>query len=191
MDLFNYLHNLDLKILHFVNGDLAHKANDFVLKLWTAEAPWFALAGFFFVQTAYRRQWREFKTLLWLGATVGVSDAVCAQIIKPFAARLRPCKVEELVRVVEGCAGSLSFPSNHASNAAAFAVFWLLWKGPRAGALALSCMFVVGFSRIYLGNHYPSDVFGGFVFGSVIACLSYLLYSRFMRHEKKGQTEAV
>lgn len=187
MNLFDLLKSSDLKILHYVNTELAHPANDFVLKIWTAEAPWFALAAFFLAQTAYRRQWLEFKTILWIGATVGATDAIAAQIIKPFVGRIRPCKIEGLVRVVEGCAGSLSFPSNHASNAAAFALFWFFWKGPRAGVLALGCMFFVGLSRIYLGNHYPSDVLGGFIFGGSIACLSYLLYRNVWKR-KKAQT---
>ena len=188
MDLIDLLHAWDLKILRLINVEMARLGNDFVMKLWSAKAPWFALAGLLLAQTAYRRQWFSFKTILWIAATVGLSDALAAQILKPAVGRLRPCKIEDLVRIVEGCAGSLSFPSNHASNAAAFAVFWLLWKGPRAGALALGCMFFVGLSRVYLGNHYPSDVLGGFVFGCSIACLSFVLYSRVMRNEKKGQT---
>lgn len=190
MDLIEYLHGIDLKILHYINGDWAHKANDFVFKLWSAEAPWFALTALILGICAYRRQWRDLLSVLWVGATVGISDAVCAQIVKPFVGRLRPCKIEDLVRVVEGCAGSLSFPSNHASNGAAFAVFWLLWKGPKAGAVALGCMLMVGISRVYLGNHYPSDVLGGFVFGGVVASLSYLVFNKVMLKEKKGQAKA-
>lgn len=176
MSLIDYLHDLDLKILHAINTNLAHSWNDNLFRIWSSEAPWFALAGFFFLQTAYRRQWGNFRSLLWLGATVGFADAFAAQIIKPWVGRIRPCKLDEFVRVVDGCAGSLSFPSNHSANGAAFAVFWLLWKGPKAGALALGCMFFVGFSRVYLGVHYPSDVLGGFAIGSVIAVISFAIY---------------
>ncbi|RZA18511.1 MAG: phosphatase PAP2 family protein, partial [Proteobacteria bacterium] len=144
MDLIDLLHATDLKILKFINSDLARLGNDYVMKIWTAEAPWFLLAGFFLLKTAYRRQWYDLKGLIWMAATVGASDALAAHLIKPFAGRLRPCKVEALVRVVEGCAGSMSFPSNHASNAAAFAVFWWLWQGPRAGVIAVACAVVVG-----------------------------------------------
>ncbi len=121
MSLIDLLYVSDLKILHFVNITLARPLNDFVFKIWSSEAPWFSLTAFFLLQTAYRRQWINFRTLLWLGATVGVSDAFAAQVIKPWAGRIRPCKVEGLVRIVEGCAGSMSFPSNHAANGAAFA----------------------------------------------------------------------
>jgi undecaprenyl-diphosphatase len=176
MDLIPMFRAADLGVLRFINADLANPTNDILMKIWSMEAPWFILAAFFLVKTAYRRQWSECKALLWIAATIGVSDALAAHVIKPLIGRLRPCKVEALVRIVEGCAGSLSFPSNHASNAAAFAVIWWLWQGPRAGILASACAIVVGFSRVYLGYHYPSDVVGGFILGTSIACVSFLLF---------------
>ncbi len=189
MNLIDLLYAVDLKILHFVNHTLARPLNDLLFKIWSAQAPWFALTAFFLIQTAYRRQWHFFRTLLWLGATVGVTDALAAQILKPWIGRIRPCKVEDLVRIVEGCAGSLSSPSNHAANAGAFAIFWFLWQGPRAGALALACMFMVGLSRVYLGMHYPSEVLGGFAFGGLIGALSYALYAKLKIGAKKGAQE--
>lgn len=189
MKLIDLLHAIDLKILHFSNTSLAGPACDILLKLWSSEAPWFILAAFFFLQTAYRRQWQNFRTLLWLGATVGVSDAFAAQIIKPLVGRIRPCRVEGLVRIVDGCAGSLGFPSNHAANGAAFALFWFLWKGPRIGSLALVCALMVGFSRVYLGMHYPSDVLGGFLLGGLIGSISFAIFKRTGIGEKKGAVE--
>ncbi len=187
MDLITQLQDLERIVLRVANAGMASYPNDVVMKLWSAEWPWFTLAAFFLLQTAYRRQWQEFKTLLWMSATVGVTDIFAAQILKPWIGRIRPCKVEDLVRIVDGCAGSLSFPSNHAANAAAFAVFWFLWKGPRFGVLALACMTVVGFSRVYLGNHYPSDVLGGFLLGTVVAVLSFSLHRKFLLNNKKSQ----
>ncbi|HSF17175.1 MAG TPA: phosphatase PAP2 family protein [Vicinamibacteria bacterium] len=65
-----------------------------------------------------------------------------------------------------------SFPSGHAQNAT---VFWgllgfqvrKLWFG---GVCALM-IFLIGFSRIYLGVHFPSDVAAGIAFGAAIAWL--------------------
>lgn len=72
--------------------------------------------------------------------------------------------------------GSFSFPSGHALFATAFfgglaVLLWARLRGARArlavALLAAACILLIGFSRIYLGVHYPSDVLGGFAAGIV------------------------
>ncbi len=176
MGLFDLLHGLDLKILYFANRQIATPWDDILFKIWSSPAPWLMIAAILLTKTAYGRQWSEIKTILWLAATVGFTDAFAAQMIKPFLGRLRPCKIENFIRIVDGCAGSLSFPSNHAANGAAFTVFWLLWYGPKKALPAIGAVLMVGFSRLYLGMHYPTDVLGGFAFGGLIGALSFGLF---------------
>ena len=63
-----------------------------------------------------------------------------------------------------------SFPSGHtfASFAAAVSVF-LYYK--KAGTAAIILAFLIGFSRLYLFVHFPTDVLAGFVIGVMIALL--------------------
>ncbi|NTW97029.1 MAG: phosphatase PAP2 family protein [Oscillochloris sp.] len=88
--------------------------------------------------------------------------------IKYFFRRRRP-----FVDVVQAIAigkkpGTSSFPSGHA--AAAFAGAWLLRHHyPERTALWYAIAGLVGFSRIYLGAHYPGDVLSGALAGTVIA----------------------
>lgn len=92
------------------------------------------------------------------------------KLIKQSVKRDRPC---EILPGVEGRvtpADQFSFPSGH--TAAAFLVAILLGNAypyffPIAGAWALA----VGFSRIYLGVHYPTDVVAGMVLGALSALL--------------------
>jgi undecaprenyl-diphosphatase len=61
-----------------------------------------------------------------------------------------------------------SFPSDHATAAFAIAVALLL-RTRRVGWIALTMAIVVSVSRIAVGVHYPSDVLGGALIGSLAA----------------------
>ncbi|MCU0492100.1 MAG: phosphatase PAP2 family protein [Chloroflexaceae bacterium] len=88
--------------------------------------------------------------------------------IKRFFQRRRP-----FIDIVQAIAvgrkpNTFSFPSGH--SAAAFAGAWLLTRHyPRLAPLWYSIASLVGFSRIYLGVHYPGDVLSGALSGTVIA----------------------
>ncbi len=63
-----------------------------------------------------------------------------------------------------------SFPSDHATLA--FAVAMLLWYYHRKLSIGLFALaMVLSFARVYVGAHYPSDVLGGAVLGSVVGII--------------------
>lgn len=63
-----------------------------------------------------------------------------------------------------------SFPSDHATGAFAIAV--AIWLYDRtAGAVFLALAVLVSFARVYVGIHYPGDVVGGAVLGTLVALL--------------------
>jgi undecaprenyl-diphosphatase len=101
---------------------------------------------------------------------IGASDVIGARLLKPGIGRVRPCYELQNVRLLVSCGGRHSFPSNHAANAFAAAVT-LSFFYRRYSRYFFSMALLVGLSRIFVGVHYPGDVLGGFILGSLCALL--------------------
>ena len=104
-----------------------------------------------------------------------------ANLFKYGIERPRPCRVESLQAsmrfVADGC-GRFGYFSAHAASSMAAAVFigLLLKKFYRyLPFLLLFWAVLLGYSRIYLGVHYPLDVITGMFFGGILGWLFYLL----------------
>jgi membrane-associated phospholipid phosphatase len=81
----------------------------------------------------------------------------------------RPCLALRGVATVQPCPGptDYSFPSDHTTAAAALAAgLWLINR--RLGAVGAALALLEGFSRVYLGQHYPHDVLAAFVLSGVV-----------------------
>ena len=78
--------------------------------------------------------------------------------------RLRPCNALDQVQLLVGCSSSFSLPSSHAANFGA-AAFHLSWFYPRFAPLLIVLALLVGYSRVYVGVHYPFDVLLGLAVG--------------------------
>lgn len=101
-----------------------------------------------------------------LFATLGSVDFLGAQI-KWLFERVRPCRALSGVHELAGCGGTFSFPSNHALNTAAAAAF-LHVLYPSTGWISWPLVAVIGFSRVYVGGHYVTDVLGGWAIGGAL-----------------------
>ena len=105
---------------------------------------------------------------LWIVPLIAISDQTSSNFLKDFFARPRPCNVLEDVHLLVGCSSSFSMPSSHAANFAAVAVH-LGYFYRRAAPLLAILAVLVGYSRAYVGVHYPFDVLVGFAVGSLAA----------------------
>ena len=123
--------------------------------------------------------WRlRIPGLIFFAFTVlvlGLVDGFQGKILKPFFARPRP-PVEGLDVVLRAPHfGGYSFPSNHATNMFCFAVF-VGFYFPRLRFPLLFLAVLVAYSRVYCGVHFPSDVVGGALLGSLFGYAFALLF---------------
>jgi undecaprenyl-diphosphatase len=128
---------------------------------------------------------------------VGLStvSAILNVLIKLLVARPRPAA--GLVEMLQRAMGS-SFPSGHVMAYFAFwgllfslgVILFTIWRWWRILLLVVSACFVVlvGPSRIYLGDHWASDVLGSYLIGGVLLGLTLGIYLR-LKREGALQTE--
>jgi len=119
--------------------------------------------------------------LVGVGIVITLSDQT-SNLFKYGFKRLRPCHDESilnLVRLVKSsCGGKFSYFSAHASNSMAVAVFFgLLLKKHLKHIFLILVLWalMVGYSRIYIGVHFPLDVLTGIFFGGLYAVVVYNL----------------
>ncbi len=124
---------------------------------------------------------RRFGTAMLLGITIGA--LFTNLFIKVVIARPRPYADETgffypLWQLMGAHTESdKSFPSGHTTAAFASMVPVFLLGKKRVSWLALIFAFLMGLSRIYLVVHYPSDVLGGLIVGSIAGVIATLIAS--------------
>ncbi len=116
-----------------------------------------------------------------LFVVVAVSDQLSSNFIKKVVMRPRPCHqvnghtIVEHVRLLVTCGSGFSFPSSHAVNSFAVATFFGVYYKRYAWAYFLYAV-IMSYSRVYVGVHYPYDIFVGALVGTVCGLLCvYLL----------------
>ena len=127
-------------------------------------------------------------TLLVLLFAAGISDAMCAQFIKPWVGRIRPShEFIDYINLLVSKGGKWSFPSNHAANSFAFATV-LSYFYEKNKIFLFSVASIIAFSRVYVGVHYPMDVFFGSLIGYTISWIILSIWVIIkMRELKKGR----
>lgn len=177
---------IDTAPFHALNVGAGNRVLDAVFPFLTSmhQQGWFmALACIGVAVALWRGTPRARVWILCALVAVGIADAGAAKGVKRLFPRERPCHrtasgatVVPDVRQAPGsdCPGSPSFPSNHAANMMALGTvcWWMTRRRSRWAPLWFLLPLIIGYTRIYLGYHYPSDVLGGWAMGAAVAALT-------------------
>ena len=158
-----------------INGSLRNRFFDLLMP-FVSNKWYFALpVAVLLIYVLLFRPKRDRIIVVSVIAVILLTDGT-SQLLKDLFQRTRPFHpLRDTTRLV-----SFSFPSNHASNMFALATF-LSYNYSRAGLLCFPAAALVGYSRIYVGSHYPFDVLGGALWGVLIGLLGAAAVQRLMR----------
>ena len=187
--------HIDTEILLAINGWHAPWA-DTLMWIISAKTTWIPLYLLLIGLLVWRYRQPAPTPIKWLqkvpacvvmivviGLAVGAADFIASGILKEWVARPRPSRVPELegvLHLVNGYkSGQYGFVSSHAANTMAVALlFSLIWRNKIATVGLMLWVAANCYSRMYLGVHYPTDILGGLIVGSLVAVGGYWLLGR-------------
>ena len=158
----NRIQRIDWTILRALRHTLRCRALDFLMPKITAlgngGAVWIAAAGALLLSRTYRAYGIALAAALAVGALAG---NLC---LKPLIARPRPCWLEPVALPIR-VPTDFSFPSGH-TLASVIGAYVLTAANRGFGWPAVLRAVLIGFSRLYLFVHFPSDVLAAAVIGT-------------------------
>ena len=174
------LQSIDTALFRFINGKLGNPLLDAVMPQFSSNAwfiPLLLLGGGWLL---WKGGVRARLLVLMLALVLGLGDSLVINRVKKAVARPRPGQEIADARLRVGRGGSGSMPSSHSSTwFAATLITFVYYRRSWRFLLPLSC--VMGFSRVYLGAHYPSDVLAGAILGAGYAAAGLWLVERSWR----------
>jgi len=180
---FKYLKEADQWLFLKINSQWTNPVFDFVLPVYRDQLFWMPLYVFLFVFMVMNFKQHSIRWFLLIAITLIFCDQLSSHIIKPWIGRLRPCQDPDLLgqaKLLLGyCPGNRSFTSSHATNhfgAGVFIFFTLRNDFKKYAVLFLLWAASVCYAQVYIGVHYPLDVLGGAILGSIIGLLIAKLY---------------
>lgn len=158
-----WLHQKELRLFFYINHKLQHSILQYILNILThLGGAVFTIAAT--LSIALFTEGNLSKTGWQAFAALALSHVPVA-LIKRIYPRLRPYLVLPHTNIGKQLLKDHSFPSGHTTAAfASMTPFVLAY--PPAGFILIPMAFIIAFSRIYLGLHYPSDCAAGMIIGT-------------------------
>jgi undecaprenyl-diphosphatase len=179
--------HIDQLLFDFINQSLSNTFFDALMPIIRNKKTWipFYIIGALYL--LYKYKINGLFIIVTAVLAIGMADGISSHLLKPYFERTRPCLLEGFSNhvnlLVERCSGAASFPSSHAANHFALAIFLSLIFYRKTKLL--SCILIlwaglICLAQVYVGVHFPSDVIAGALLGLTIGSLLALVHNKFL-----------
>lgn len=184
LTIWQQIQPFDTWLITHINQDWGSPTLDTVLPFMRETLFWIPLYLFLILYTIMNFGMRGVWWVLGVILTAALADIISSQIIKQIVMRTRPCQdpsVAPLLRFfINYCPRSSSFTSSHACSHFAQAMYFYLtlrsiWG--KAAAAFFGWAFVIAYTQVYVGVHYPVDVLCGSLIGCGIGLFTGKLFN--------------
>ncbi|MBR4027598.1 MAG: phosphatase PAP2 family protein [Lachnospiraceae bacterium] len=160
-----------LYALQELHNPIMDKIMTFITRLGDDGILWIAIGVMCLFLKKYRKMgWQVLLSMLF-------TFIIGNLILKNIFARPRPCAIDPSVALLIPYPSEFSFPSGHSMNGMTAAIALFL-NNKKIGIFAIVLAVCIGFSRMYHFVHFPTDVLGGFLVGSVVAISVHFGYEK-------------
>ena len=186
--------DFDFALFNLINQGFSNAVFDYLLPLFRNKLFWLPLYLVILGFLLYKLKLKSLQFIVLIVLTIFISDKVSSELIKKTVCRTRPCNeltVENKIILRADCSNAYSFTSSHAANHFALAhLFFLILtpvltakksKKTMLGFVFYFWAFSVAFAQVYVGVHYPADVFFGALLGLALASLTYGLFKSLIK----------
>jgi len=179
-----WLITLDFRIWMYLHANWRFEFLDVVMPFIRNQFTWAPLYLFLLVFMPYNFGKHGWIWLIGFLLCFAIGDSVSGSLIKPLIHRIRPCndpRLADYLHLIVPRSSGWSFPSSHATNHFALGTFSAItlhgrmkWFWP----IPIFWALMVGYAQIYVGVHFPLDVFAGSLLGILIGYGVSKLYHR-------------
>ena len=175
---------LDYNLFYKMNGLWHNSFFDVFFPFIREPTLWVPFYFFLIVFATLNFKVKGWIWVIFFLANAGLSDYVSSHLIKENFFRLRPCRdpvlFDHIRFLVSYCPVSSSFTSSHAVNhfAAAMFIFTTFKKAVSPKwAFVFVWSFCIAYAQVYVGVHFPFDVFCGSIIGLIIGYIPAKIFN--------------
>jgi membrane-associated phospholipid phosphatase len=176
---------LDYNLFYKVNGLWHNSFFDVFFPFIREPTVWVPFYFFLILFATLNFKVKGWIWVIFFLANAGLSDYVSSHLIKENFFRLRPCRdpalFDHIRFLVSYCPVSSSFTSSHAVNHFAAAMFIFTTFRKRLSpiwALVFIWAGAISYAQVYVGVHFPFDVFCGMIAGLILGYIPATIFNR-------------